>query len=141
ISVVDKNGKPIMDDMVKPKHHVLDLNSRFSGITSLDGAEYTIEEVRNRFLELIDRNTIVIGQSLENDFKVLRLIHTRVIDTAMLYPHPHRLQNHRYSLQKLAREHLQIHIQDSESGHDSFVDAKTCLDLVRLKIPKTANEE
>ncbi|KAG0231834.1 hypothetical protein B0O80DRAFT_462450 [Mortierella sp. GBAus27b] len=137
ISAIDKSGKTIMDELVKPKHNVLDLNSRFSGITSLDGAKYTLEEARSKFLELIDSNSIIIGQSLENDFKVLRLVHNRVIDTAMLYPHPHRLQGHRFSLQKLAREHLHIHIQDSEAGHDSFEDAKTCLDLVRIKIANT----
>ncbi|KAF9152537.1 RNA exonuclease 3, partial [Mortierella sp. AD010] len=136
ISVIDKTGKPIMDELVKPKNTVLDLNSRFSGITSLDGAKYTLEQARDRFLELISNDTIIIGQSLENDFKVLRLVHTCVIDTAMLYPHPQQMQKYRYSLQSLAKQHLQINIQDSESGHDSFEDAKTCLDLVRLKIDK-----
>ncbi|KAF9349603.1 RNA exonuclease 3 [Mortierella sp. AD094] len=84
ISVIDKTGKPIMDELVKPKNTVLDLNSRFSGITSLDCAKYTLEQARDRFLELISNDTIIIGQSLENDFKVLRLIHTCVIDTAMV---------------------------------------------------------
>ncbi|KAF9111453.1 hypothetical protein BGX27_004933 [Mortierella sp. AM989] len=84
ISVVDKTGKTIMDELVKPKNTVLDLNSRFSGITSIDGAKYSLEQARDQFLGLIDSDTIIVGQSLENDFKVLRLIHTRVIDTAML---------------------------------------------------------
>lgn len=84
ISVVDKLGKPIMDELVKPRHPVLDMNSRFSGITSLDGAKLDLEQARDKFLELVNRDTIVVGQSLENDFKVLRLIHTRVIDTAMV---------------------------------------------------------
>ncbi|KAK3807299.1 MAG: hypothetical protein J3Q66DRAFT_357193 [Benniella sp.] len=141
ISAVDKTGKTIMDELVKPKHTVLDLNSRFSGITSLENAKFTLEEARGRFLDLIDRNTIIIGQSLENDFKVLRLIHTRIIDTSMLYPHPQRLQGYRFSLQRLAREHLQVHIQDSEAGHDSFEDAKTCLDLVRAKVTKAVSKE
>lgn len=51
---------------------------------SLDGAKYDLEQARALFLELIDGDTIIIGHSLENDFKVLRLIHTRVIDTAMV---------------------------------------------------------
>ncbi|KAF9917357.1 RNA exonuclease 3 [Lobosporangium transversale] len=136
ISVVDKTGKPIMDELVRPKNAVLDLNSRFSGIKSLDNAKLSLEQARDRLFELINRETIIIGQSLENDFKVLRLIHNRVIDTAILYPHPQRLQNIRYSLQVLAKQHLQVLIQDSEQGHDSFEDAKTCLDLVRLKLQK-----
>ena len=55
-----------------------------SGIVSLEGAKYTLDQARRRLLQLIDKDTIIIGQSLENDFKVLRLIHTRVIDTAMV---------------------------------------------------------
>ncbi|KAF9934727.1 RNA exonuclease 3 [Linnemannia zychae] len=138
ISVVDKLGKVIMDELVKPNHQVLDMNTRFSGITSLDAARLDLLQARDKFLELIDRNTIIVGQSLENDFKVLRLIHTRVIDTAMLYPHPQAYMNYRYSLQKLAKMYLSINIQESETGHDSFEDAKTCLDLVRVKMEKDA---
>ncbi|KAF9910065.1 RNA exonuclease 3 [Linnemannia zychae] len=136
ISVVDKLGKVIMDELVKPGHPVLDMNSRFSGITSLENAKLDLEQARGKFLELINRDTIIVGQSLENDFKVLRLVHTRVIDTAMLYPHPQAYLNYRYSLQKLAKMHLSINIQESETGHDSFEDAKTCLDLVRIKMEK-----
>ncbi|KAG0208366.1 RNA exonuclease 3 [Mortierella sp. GBA30] len=120
ISVVGKDGKTIMDELVKPKHKILDLNSRYSGILSLEGAKYDLAQARERFLELIDKDTMIIGHSLENDFKVMRLIHKRVIDTAM----------------SLARQHLHISIQNSEHGHDSFEDAKTCLDLVRLRIEK-----
>ncbi|KAG0276782.1 RNA exonuclease 3 [Linnemannia exigua] len=138
ISVVDKLGKVIMDELVKPGHPVLDMNSRFSGITSLEDAQLDLEQARRKFLELINRDTIIVGQSLENDFKVLRLVHTRVIDTAMLYPHPQAYLNYRYSLQKLAKMHLSINIQESETGHDSFEDAKTCLDLVRIKMEKDA---
>ncbi|KAF9091719.1 RNA exonuclease 3 [Mortierella sp. GBA35] len=139
ISVVDKMGKVIMDELVKPSHPVLDMNSRFSGITSLESAKLDLEQARDKFLGLINRDTIIVGQSLENDFKVLRLIHNRVIDTAMLYPHPQAYLNYRYSLQKLAKMHLSINIQESETGHDSFEDAKTCLDLVRIKMEKDAN--
>ncbi|KAG0247868.1 RNA exonuclease 3 [Mortierella polycephala] len=136
ISVVDYKGTPILDELVKPKHEILDLNSRFSGITSLKDAKLDLAQARELFLELIDKDTIIIGQSLENDFKVLRLIHTHVVDTAILYPHPQHLQKYRFSLQSLAKYHLGTRIQDSEHGHDSFEDAKTCLDLVRVKIEK-----
>jgi RNA exonuclease 1 len=38
ISAVDKAGKTIMDELVKPKHTVLDLNSRFRYAFMLDGS-------------------------------------------------------------------------------------------------------
>ncbi|KAG0330274.1 RNA exonuclease 3 [Podila humilis] len=136
ISAVGHDGKTILDELVKPKHEIFDLNSRFSGITSLDGAKYDLEQARDHFLDLIDEDTVIIGQSLENDFKVLRLVHNQVVDTAMLFLHPFHNQGHRYSLQILAKQHLKINIQDGEHGHDSFEDAKTCLDLVRVWIEK-----
>ena len=64
---------------LKPSLRLMD-----SGIMSLEDAKYDLEQARALFLELIDGDTIIIGHSLENDFKVLRLIHTRVIDTAMV---------------------------------------------------------
>ncbi|KAI8596484.1 hypothetical protein EDD21DRAFT_312074, partial [Dissophora ornata] len=85
LTVVDKAGTPIMDELVKPSHNVLDLNSRFNGIISLEGAKYTLDQARRRLVQLIDKDTIIIGQSLENDFKVMRLIHTRVVNTAMVW--------------------------------------------------------
>ncbi|KAF9971317.1 RNA exonuclease 3 [Actinomortierella ambigua] len=135
ISVVSGDGQIILDELVKPGHPVVDLNTRFSGIKSLEDAKYTLDEVREKLFELIDSKTIIIGQSLDNDFKVLRLIHNTVIDTSMMFPHP-RGDNFKFSLQFLAQEYLQRFIQDTEDGHDSFEDAKTCLDLVRFKVEK-----
>ncbi|KAG0267458.1 RNA exonuclease 3 [Actinomortierella ambigua] len=140
ISVVGGDGQTILDELVKPKHPVIDLNTRFSGIKSLDDAKYTLEEVREKLFELIDSKTIIIGQSLDNDFKVLRLVHNTVIDTSMLFPHP-RGGNFKYSLQFMAQQYLQRFIQDTEDGHDSFEDAKTCLDLVKLKVEKDLQQK
>ncbi|KAF9584020.1 RNA exonuclease 3 [Lunasporangiospora selenospora] len=136
ISVVDENGKIIMDELVRPENTVLDLNTQFSGIASLDDAKYNLTEARDRLLELINKDTVIIGHSLENDFKVMRLVHTQVVDTAILFPHPQNYLEYRYSLRILAKQHLGLNIQESETGHDSFEDAKTCLDLVRHKIKK-----
>ncbi|KAG0236225.1 RNA exonuclease 3 [Actinomortierella wolfii] len=140
LSVVGEDGQVILDELVKPKHPVIDLNTRFSGIKSLEDAKFTLEGVREKLFELIDSNTIIIGQSLENDFKVLRLIHNTVIDTCMMFPHP-KGGGIKYSLQVLAQTHLQRFIQDTEDGHDSFEDAKTCLDLVKFKIEKDRQQK
>ena len=41
-----------------------------------------------RFLELVAASTLLVGHALQNDLRQLRIVHTRVIDTAVIYPHP-----------------------------------------------------
>ena len=69
--------------------------------------------------------------SLENDLIALRLCHDRIIDTAILHPHPNGLPT-KHSLRALSKLKLGIFIQDG--SHDSLVDAKSSLDLVKLYI-------
>ena len=84
-----------------------DLNTRFSGLTLEDirGAVHDLDAAREELCSIIDENTIIIGHglvvldsalhlrsaevllSLDNDLKALRLIHTRISDTAIMYPH------------------------------------------------------
>ena len=39
-------------------------------------------------LRLIASEDILVGHSLENDLKALNMHHSRIIDTALIYPHP-----------------------------------------------------
>ena len=41
-----------------------------------------------RFFELVCSRTLLVGHSLENDLKALRVVHAKVLDTAVLFPHP-----------------------------------------------------
>ncbi len=53
------------------------------------GAQFRArQDVQKQLLGMIFAETILIGHSLHNDLRVLRLIHSRVIDTAILFPHP-----------------------------------------------------
>ena len=44
--------------------------------------------LQERFLTLVGADTLLVGHALENDLRVLRVLHGRVVDTAILYPHP-----------------------------------------------------
>ena len=44
--------------------------------------------LQERFLGLVSAETLLVGHALENDLRVLRVLHGRVVDTAILYPHP-----------------------------------------------------
>ena len=74
---------------------------------------------------------MLVGHSLENDLKALKIVHERVVDTSVLFPHP-RGYPFRRGLRALAEEYLKISIQGG-AGHDSAEDARAALLLVQEK--------
>ncbi|KAL6604217.1 hypothetical protein U3516DRAFT_640188 [Neocallimastix sp. 'constans'] len=138
ITVVDWKGNTVIDELCKPHNCIIDLNTRYSGIKELSTATLDLDDVKAKMAEIMSRDTIIIGQGLENDLNALRLIHEKVIDTVLLYPHPMGLP-WRFGLKYLANKYLQRFIQDGTDGHDSYEDSKTCIDLVKLKIQKGPN--
>lgn len=85
-----------------------------------------------RFFELANTETILIGHSLESDLKAMRLVHKRVVDTSLLYPHRIDDQKKR-GLRELCLDKLGKSIQDDIDGHDSKEDSIAALQLVIYK--------
>ncbi|KAI1280755.1 RNA exonuclease 1 -like protein [Halotydeus destructor] len=135
VSILDTKSKVVYEQLVKPANPVLDYNTKFSGINEgdLDDVKTTLEDVQKQLLKLFNESTILIGHSLESDLKALKLVHSTVIDTAEMFPHKKGLPFKR-ALRTLVAENLLKIIQDGVSGHDSQEDAKSCLQLVLMKI-------
>ncbi|KAI9302614.1 hypothetical protein BJ944DRAFT_184766 [Cunninghamella echinulata] len=129
LTVINDQMETIIDEKVLPSHMIIDLNTRYSGITTLGGVTHNLASIQDLLGQYMDQDTILLGHGLENDLKALRIIHHKVIDTAQLYPHPSGLP-FRYGLRTLATKHLSKFIQDSSAGHDSYEDSKTCLELL-----------
>jgi DNA polymerase III epsilon subunit-like protein len=155
-------GRDLLDVLVRPMGEVLDLNTRFSGVTpqhyasakpygtpipstsspSADGEKKTNPplqlvqspaEARELLLKLLQPETPLIGHAIDNDLNACRIIHPTVIDTVLLYPHPKGLPI-RLSLKVLAQRHLSRDIQVGDNGHDSKEDSIATGDLVRVKV-------
>ncbi|CAK5019959.1 unnamed protein product [Meloidogyne enterolobii] len=124
-----------MDVFVRPENTLIDCNTRFSGLNAdqILHAECNLDKARERLFELINSETILIGHSLESDLRALRLVHTRVVDTSIVFPH--RLgPPQKRALKTLASEILQIIIQEEEGGHDSKEDALACMRIMLRKV-------
>lgn len=146
VTVVDwDSGNVVLDRVVRPYGEIIDFNTRFSGISSLDNgiqgsdgkiySTITFKQVRDLLFEHISADTILVGHGLQNDLNALRLIHHRVVDTAIRYPifKPPRT----YSLKQLAFQYLGKTIQLGE--HDSSEDAIVAMEIVKENIKRSLN--
>ena len=75
---------------MRPERPITDYNTRFSGITAamMAGVRTTLAEARGRLAALVPAEALLVGHALQNDLVALRLAHGRILDTALLYPHP-----------------------------------------------------
>ncbi|XP_066902290.1 RNA exonuclease 1 homolog [Halyomorpha halys] len=140
-TVVDLNGKMVYDEVIVPEHPILDYNTRFSGITEdmIIKSRKKLRHVQRDLMKLINEKSILVGHSLENDFKALRLFHRTVVDTSIVFPH-HMGLPYKRALKLIAKDILKINIQENDSGHDSYEDANTCMQIMMAKIKEDAKK-
>ncbi|KAL3791097.1 hypothetical protein HJC23_012082 [Cyclotella cryptica] len=124
----------VFDELVKPRRAVLDYLTDFSGITPtmLEGVNTRLEDVQAGLLSIIEGNDIIVGHSLENDLKALRLLHHNVVDTSVVF---RGVNGRKYGLRHLSNVLLKKQIQNSVAGHCSYEDAEAAL-LLALRRAK-----
>ncbi|XP_036711596.1 uncharacterized protein LOC118897004 [Balaenoptera musculus] len=133
VTVVDPNLQVVYDTFVKPDEEVIDYNTRFSGVVEddLKDTKTSIRDVHATLLKLFSADTVLIGHSFERSLSALKLIHTSVVDTTVMFPHRLGLP-HKRSLKSLVADYLRRIIQDD--GHDSTENAIACMELVLWKV-------
>lgn len=71
-----------------------------------------LRDVQAILMSMFHSNTILIGHSLESDLKALKLIHSVVVDTSVLFPHKMGPPKKR-ALKTLCIENLKRIIQEN----------------------------
>lgn len=94
--------------------------NRYSGISekTLQNVSRTLRDVQAVLLSMFNSKSILIGHSLESDFKALKLIHDMVIDTSILYPHKMGPPKKR-ALKTLCIENLKRIIQEDGNSNET----------------------
>ncbi|XP_014468903.1 PREDICTED: RNA exonuclease 1 homolog isoform X2 [Dinoponera quadriceps] len=139
VTVINDDCNVIYETLVKPQNPIIDYNTRFSGITEEDmkNVTTTLLDVQATFLTMFSDKTILVGHSLESDFKALRLLHDTVVDTSVMFPHKNGYPQKR-ALKNLCSEFLRKLIQNDIGGHDSKEDAVSCMELILWKVKEEA---
>ena len=140
VTVVGSDGRLVYEKFVRPQARIIDYNTRFSGITKKDlaarnGTVVTLPEVQQDLLKIFHADTILIGHALENDLRVLKMVHNTIVDTSVTFPHFNG-PGYKLSLRSLTWQILKRTIQDSEHGHSSFEDSRACLELMLWRVRK-----
>lgn len=167
VTVTDWNEQLLLDLLIKPDHSIVDYNTKYSGISqslydqnspflqidttisTIPNTPYvTFSHARESFLRLLSNDTaitVIVGHSLENDLRALKVIHPYIIDTSQLFPHP-KGPHMRSGLKYLAATHLQEFIQqggdaiNDSIGHSSKEDAMASLRLFKFKLYQDNNQ-
>ena len=139
ISVVRVDGCLVYDEFVKPEEDVIDYGTEIHGITEKEVAKASkvLLDVQNDLLEFIHAESILVGHGLDNDLRVLKIIHKRVIDTSYLFPHEKGFP-FRHSLKALAKNFLQKDIQIDR--HCPIEDARVAMDVMLFKLNDDLNK-
>ena len=77
----------LLDQLVQPFDPILDYLTRYSGITPslLENVATGLNKVRVAVLALVGKDDVLVGHSLENDLRVLGIVHENIVDTMLLY--------------------------------------------------------
>ena len=146
ISIISPSLDCLYDTYVRPLSPILDYNTHYSGITPshMANTQTTLTDVHHFLRQIMTHQTILVGHGLQNDLRVLKMRHRRVVDTSWIYDSSSG-KPFKPKLKYLADKYLGIRIQDTDSepnqqqGHDSVTDATATMKLALLKVDKGAH--
>ncbi|KAF5694692.1 RNA exonuclease [Fusarium denticulatum] len=136
ICVIDFfTGELLINSLVKPNEPIIDWRTHIHGIRPATLAIAVSQgqvlrgwqAARQELLKHINIETAIVGQSLQQDLKRLRVSHGKIFDTAILTAEAvfgtGAPLGRRWSLQSLCADLLKLRIRQNSSTHDALEDA------------------
>ncbi|KAF8410115.1 hypothetical protein HHK36_002637 [Tetracentron sinense] len=111
VCVVDHNLEVKLNELVNPNKAVADYRTEITGISAkdLEGITCSLSDIQKSMKKLLSHGTILVGHSLNNDLRVLKLDHARVIDTSFIFKYLDEPTFRRPSLNNLCKANLGNH--------------------------------
>ncbi|KAI3897123.1 hypothetical protein MKX03_025985 [Papaver bracteatum] len=140
VCVVNRNLEGIapvkLNELVKLDKPVMDYRTQIHGITAkdLERATCSLEDIQKSMKKLLSDGVVLIGHSLDKDLKALKVDHSRVIDTSLIFKYPEGHTHKRPSLNHLCKTVLGYDLRESGAPHNCLADAQAAMKLVLAKL-------
>ena len=83
----------------------------------MKGVTTTLAQIQQRILQYVGPDTFLVGHSLENDLRVMKLVHLKVLDTAIMYPNARVRRPQCLQLQSQAHNVCGLHSHGKRHRH------------------------
>lgn len=132
-------GAILLNKLVYPAEKVISWRSSIHGIKRSTMETAVLQgqtlagwkEARQELWKFIDDTTILVGHALQHDLDVLRMIHPRIVDSAILASNAVGTRARQWGLETLCREFLSIEIRNNKGGvHDCMEDVLATREVV-----------
>ncbi|KAF5752874.1 hypothetical protein HS088_TW01G00792 [Tripterygium wilfordii] len=136
VCVVDRYQQEKLNKLVNPNKAVADYRTEITGITAedLDGVSCSLADIQKSLKKLLSHGIILVGHSLNNDLKALKLDHARVVDTSYIFKYSDGPIFKRPSLHNLCKSVLGYELRKEGAPHNCLDDARAAMKLALARI-------
>lgn len=136
VCAVDHNLEVILDNLVNPNKAISDFRTEITGISAkdLEGVTCSLKDIQKSLKKLLSHGTILVGHSLHNDLKALKVDHARVIDTQLIFKCQNDSIRARASLNNLCKSVLGCEVRREGDPHNCLDDACAAMKLALAKL-------
>ncbi|KAK4260120.1 hypothetical protein QN277_003277 [Acacia crassicarpa] len=138
VCVVDRNLKVKLKKLVQPNKAIAYYRSEITGVYTqdLEGVTCSLAKIQKSLSKMLMDGTILVGHSLHNDLRALKLDYVRVIDTSYIFQYSDCNAHRRPSLNTLCKAVLGYELRETGASHNCLDDAMTAMKLVLAKIER-----